>query len=343
MPSIKDVAKRANVSTATVSYVLNNTGQVGAETRERVLQAVQELGYQASSSARSLRAQRSHLIGYSWHPTPPDQPSPILDSFLHSLGQAAADHGYHILAVPIQNEADELASYERLIRSQRVDGVVLGSTSFDDARISYLREQQFPFVAFGRANPEWDFAWVDVDGAAGTRLAVEHLVGLGHRRIGYLGWAGGSVAGDWRRRGYEEGLRAAGITPRPEWQFAGQQAYEDGYRAAQELLAQGASERPTALVCVSDVLAIGVLNAALDRGVRIPEELAITGFDNVPLSQYLRPGLTTLEQPIQEVGQVIMTDLLRIINGERLSDTERHRLLVPSLVVRGSTVGTTTP
>lgn len=337
VPTIKDVAQRAGVSTATVSYVLNDSAPVRPETRERVLEAARELGYRASSIARSLQAQRSHLVGYSWHYTPPDQPNPILDRFLHSLGQAAAKRGYHLLAFPVQTNEDELAAYEGFIRSQRVDGFVLSGTNFDDPRIAYLREQGFPFVAFGRANPEWDFPWVDVDGVAGLRQATAHLLALGHERIAFLGWAGRSAAGDWRRRGYEEALRAAGLPLDPAWQFSVVQSYEEGYRIGQQLLAAPPAMRPTALVCVSDVLAIGAMNGALDAGATIPGDLAITGFDDVPLAQYLRPGLTSLRQPITEVGEAMMLMLLRIVNGEQLAPAERHLLLQPELIVRGST------
>jgi DNA-binding LacI/PurR family transcriptional regulator len=274
------------------------------------------------------------MVGYSWTYTPPDQVNPILDRFLHSLGQAAAEAGYRILAAPGYTIEDEINNYEEFIKTRRVDGFVVSGTIFDDPRIAYLLEHDFPFVAFGRSNPEWDFPWVDVDGTAGTREATEHLLSLGHTRIVFLGWTGRSVAGSARLQGYEAAMEAADLAPRA---YFVPHSHEGGYTLAQKLLREPKNQRPTALVCVSDLIAIGAMNGALDLGVRIPDDLAVAGFDDAPMTQYLRPCLTTLRQPITEVGERITTMLLRVIDGETLTEDERHALLPPRLIVRRST------
>jgi len=179
MPTIKDVAKEASVSVATVSYVLNNSGSVSDGTRQRVLRAVEKLGYRPSVLAKGLQANESRMIGYSWHPVLPNQFDPILDKFIKSVADAAGRHDYHVLTFPCPRPYNETSVYREMVERDRVDGFILSNTNLDDRRIRYLLDVGFPFVAFGRSSPEWDFHWVDVDGSNGVELAVAHrLPGL---------------------------------------------------------------------------------------------------------------------------------------------------------------------
>jgi DNA-binding LacI/PurR family transcriptional regulator len=323
------------VSVATVSYVLNNTGAVSEATRQRVLQAVQELGYRPSVIARGLQARESRMIGYSWRPVPPNQFNPILEKFIHSMAEAAERHDFHVLTFPMSCRSDEVGAYRAMIESGRVDGFILPHTNLNDQRIRYLLDAGFPFVAFGRANPDWDFPWVDVDGADGMEQAVRHLLDLGHECIACLAWPEASLTGEYRMRGYRVAMARAGLEVRPAWIGRSENTYYAAYEAARPWLRLPPGERPTAVVALSDLMAIGVMNAAADAGLRVGRDLAVTGFDDAPVTDYLRPPLTSLRQPIAEVGELAVTMLIQLVDGETPSPAQV--LLKPRLIVRAST------
>lgn len=335
MPTIKDVAREADVSIATVSYVLNDSGAVGEATRRRVLQAVERLGYRASVIAQGLQARESRMIGYSWQPMSPDQFNPILEKFLHGMAEAAARHSYHVLAFPSIELSDEVAPYREMVERGRVDGFILSNTNLDDPRIRYLQRIDFPFVAFGRANPDWDFAWVDVDGALGVGQAVNHLLELGHRRIACLAWPEDSLTGQYRLDGYVQAMAKAGLTVREEWIVRTENYYQDAYRDCQIWLSMPATHRPTAIIALTDLMAMGVMNAAADAGLVVGRDLAVVGFDDSPIAGYLRPPLTSLRQPIAEIGERVVTMLIDLVAGGRPSPAQV--LLKPRLIVRDST------
>jgi len=333
--TIRDVARRAGTSTATVSYVLNDSRPVGAETRARVLRAVEELGYRPSVIARGLQARESRMIGYSWRPVPPDQFNPILEKFIHSMAEAAARHDYHVLTFPYPQPQDEVEVYREMIESGRVDGFIVPNTNLNDRRIRYLLDVDFPFVAFGRANPDWDFPWVDVDGADGVHQAVTHLLELGHRRIACLAWPEGSLTGQHRLQGYLDGMADAGLTVDPAWIMRIEYNYHNAYQAMQTWLALPPDRRPTAVVALSDLMAIGVMNAAAAAGLEVGRDLAVAGFDDAPITGYLRPPLTSLRQPITQVGELVVTMLIDLVHGRELDPAQI--LLSPRLIVRDST------
>jgi DNA-binding LacI/PurR family transcriptional regulator len=335
MPTIRDVAREAGVSIATVSYVLNDSGAVSEATRQRVLAVAERLGYRASAIAKGLRARESRMIGYSWRPLPPDQLNPILEKFLHSMAEAAARHDYHVLAFPPPNPASEIDVYRDMAGRDRVDGFILSDTNRDDQRIRYLADAGVPFVAFGRANPDWDFCWVDVDGADGLDQAVTHLLDLGHRRIGCLAWPEDSLTGSYRMEGYRRGLARADISIDPAWILRAENNYEDAYRCTQVWLGAAPERRPTAVVAMSDLMAMGVMNAIADAGLKVGPEFGVVGFDDIPVTGYLRPPLTSVRQPIASVGDQVVSMLVDLVHGERPSPAQV--LLKPRLVIRDST------
>lgn len=335
MATIKDVAREAGVSIATVSYVLNDSGSVSEATRQRVLQAVQKLGYRPSVIARGLQARQSRMIGYSWQPLPPNQFNPILEKFIHSMAEAAERHDYHVLTFPSPTVSEEVAAYEEMIETGRVDGFILSNTNLHDPRIRHLLDVGFPFVAFGRANPDWDFAWVDVDGTDGVRQAVNHLLELGHRRIACLAWPEASLTGQYRLQGYHSAMAEAGLTVDPAWVIRIENDYYQAYQATQTWLGLPADRRPTAVVAISDLMAMGAMNAIADAGLQVGPDLAVVGFDDAPITGYLRPPLTSLRQPIAEVGELTVTMLIDLVRGEKPDPAQV--LLKPRLIVRDST------
>jgi DNA-binding LacI/PurR family transcriptional regulator len=335
MPTIKDVAKEAGVSIATVSYVLNDSGAVSESTRQRVLQAVEKLGYRPSVIAKGLQARESRMIGYSWRPVPPNQFNPVLEKFIHSMAEAAVRHDYHVLTFPCPEPYDEVDVYREMVKNGRVDGFILPNTNLNDHRIRYLLDEGFPFVAFGRSNPEWAFPWVDVDGADGVKQAVAHLLELGHQRIACLAWPEASLTGQYRLDGYREAMRSAGLQVDPTWIIRIENDYYHAYQSTQTWLDLPTVRRPTAVVALTDLMAIGVINAATDAGMTVGQDLSVVGFDDAPITGYLRPSLTSLRQPIAEVGEWVVTMLIDLVRGQTPSPAQV--LLKPRLIVRAST------
>ena len=334
--TIKEVAQRAGVSYQTVSKLLNGQVQLAPATQARILEAVRELNYRPLYSARSLRSQRSRTLGYSWTPTPSDQANQILDTLLQSMLLAAEAEEYHLLCFPHHPEPGrQLGSYIELYETGRVDGFILSSIEYNDPRVLYLIEHSVPFVAFGRSNAGIDFPCIDVDGGLGLRMAVQHLLSLGHRRIAALAWPDTSRVGNNRLEGYFNALIETGIQPPAAWIRRGEGRVAFGEYAAAELLDLPASQRPTAIVALNDPMAIGAMRTAGRRGLQVGADLAVTGFDDTPLAYYIQPSLTSVRQPIWEIGQRLIRLMLDLLPSNPPAQPS-CTLLAPELIVRAS-------
>jgi DNA-binding LacI/PurR family transcriptional regulator len=329
--TIRDVSDRARVSIGTVSNVLNAPHLVAEETRRRVLEAVEELDYRPSRAARSLAGRRTHLVAYHL-PEPLDGGSPTLDAFLHRLVTTAAVYGLEVVIFAPRPGQSEVSALREVIARKGVDGFILSNTNYDDPRIDELLSRGFPFVTFGRSDRADEFAWVDVDGAAGTAAMVAHLVGMGHRRIAMVAWPPGSESGDGRAEGFFTGCAAAGIEPGPF--IRAENTLNEGRRAFRQVM--NAAEPPTAIVAVQDTLAFGLMSEAIREGMVVGRDLAVTGFDDIPAAALTTPPLTSVRQPIAEVGQVLVDLLVGQIEG---GIEPGHRLLAPELVIRQSCGG----
>lgn len=341
--TIRDVAKLANVSIATVSYVLNDSHAVSETTRQRVQAAVVALGYRPNITARNLQSSKTHLIGYAWHVMQPPMVNSVLDRFTYWMAQAVEERGYHTLTFA-QSPDDLRKAYDDLIDTGRVDGFIVSHTNRNDPRIKHLIERKIPFASFGRANTRWNFPYVDTDGRRGIYLAVQHLTGLGHQQIAIVGWPEGSLSGDARMLGYFDGLDAAGLTPAPDLIIRTENYSEDGTRAAATLMALPASDRPTAIVCLSDMIAFGVMHYLHDFGYQIGQDVAVTGFDDEPLSPYWRPPLTSLRQPIEQIADRLADLVIGQIEGRiGVHDPVAHEAIAPDLIVRASSDPTQPP
>jgi DNA-binding LacI/PurR family transcriptional regulator len=333
--TLKQVAARASVSYQTVSKVLNKQTQVSKDTEHRILDAVRELGYRPNQIARNMRAKRSFMIGYSWAQTSPDQVNHILDQFLSSMVQEAEAAGYHLLPFPFREGNGLVDAYRELIDTGRVDGFVLSSVNYNDPRISFLLERKFPFVTFGRSNPELDFPSVDVDGYDGLCQAMQYLFSRGHQRIAAIGWPEDSRVGNERMRGYFESMQNAGLRIHPEWIERGEGTFEFGREAASRFLRLPSNDKPSAIVTLNDTQAIGAFHAAREHGVEVGRDIAVIGFDDAPMSQYLFPALTTVRQPIHEAGRKCVEILVSLLKGEE--PATHHILVPPELIIRAST------
>jgi DNA-binding LacI/PurR family transcriptional regulator len=332
--TLKDVAAKVGVSYQTVSKVLNGQAQVAPDTEERIWQVVQEMDYRPNVSARNLRTQAINLLGCAWAQTLQGAWRPVLNRFLHSVIDAAEREGYLTAFFAGPGGQVGTQSYADLYLQRQVAGFILADTLPDDPRISFLIDNQIPFAAFGQANSDWDFCWVDVDGYDGIRQIMHHVHERGHCKVGFITWDDYSKTGMFREKGYCDGLEAIGQGFDPNWIFRGNDSALTGQKGLTALMSLPPARRPTAIVCVSDHIAIGAVNAALAHGLQVGKDIAITGYDDVSISRYLYPPLTTVSQPIGEVGGLVIDLLLRQIHDKPL--TQKTYLLKPELVVRES-------
>jgi DNA-binding LacI/PurR family transcriptional regulator len=332
--TLKEVAAQAGVSYQTVSKVLNHKVQVSPETESKIWEAARALGYQPNQLARSLRSQRSCLIGYSWFPVPPEHHNPIIDQFVQSMLNAVEGTGYNLLCFRQPPGATPVDAYRELVDSHRVDAFVLTDVEYHDPRVAFLNGRRFPFVAFGRTDAELDIPFVDVDGALGIRQVVRHLIERGHHKIGVLTWPEGSRVGEDRMEGYFTALHDAGITPQREWIMRGDGIFNFGYETALRWLDLSSGIRPTAVVAFNDYMAIGVKQAIEERGLQVGVDMAITGFDDTPLVKYLTPPLTSVRQPIWEIGQRIVSMIVDLLEERPL--LYRRLIMQPELIIRQS-------
>lgn len=333
--TLKHVAVKAGVSYQTVSKVLNGQIKVTRETEERIHRAAKELGYKPNYTARSLRSRRSNTIGYCWTPAPFNHTNPVLDHFLQAMLLSAKQRGYYILCFPYYSDLDRLIeSYNELIDTSRVDGFILSNVEYNDARIHCLLERDFPFAAFGQTHTGEVYPHIDVDNTAGMCISVQHLLDQGHRKIAILAWPEDSRVGNDRMAGYLKTMKAAGITPLPEWICRGVGETGFGQSATQKLMALPEDIRPTAIAAVNDYMALGAMNAIFEVGLRVGEDIAVVGYDDSPLVQHLHPPLSSIRQPIAQIGQMLIDMLLEVIQGKPFSP--EGVLVPPQLIVRAS-------
>jgi DNA-binding LacI/PurR family transcriptional regulator len=332
-PSLETVAQRAGVSRQTVSNVLNSPQLVRPETIARVRAAIEETGYRPHRAARTLRSGRSHLIAARMHAPMDGINGAVLDSFLHALTSRAEQRDYRVLLYTAEDDAQEIAAYDELLSDFDLDAFVLANTHQDDARTTWLAERGAPFVTFGRPwGAEATHGWVDVDGAAGVYDATRHLIRRGHRRIAFVGWPEGSGVGDDRRSGYvsacaEEKLDISGLTRSVEDSLA------TGRAAGAELL--NLSSAPTAIVCVSDSLALGVWTEITARGLTPGADVAVIGFDDTPTASVI--GMSSIAQPVGDIAEASLDLLTQALDGTPDGTAAAKQLLLPpSLVVRAS-------
>jgi DNA-binding LacI/PurR family transcriptional regulator len=328
--TIRDVAAYAGVSVTTVSYVINNNPLTKPATRQRVRNAIRELGYHPNVTARNLKTNETRLIGYAWHvPEDPVRRNPLLDLFLYELAQYAESQGYHILTFT-QAHQDGIKPYEDLINTNRVDGFILSDLTYGDSRVKHLMDRQVPFAAYGKANGEDGFPYVDVDGKRGIQLAIEHLVSKGHERIGLISWPDGFRIGDLRTQGYYEAMQMANLPIREHWIAHSPNTLQQAFQAASQILAS--KPRPTAIVCANDVMAFGAKRYIESLGLEVGTDVSLTGYDDTPVAELI--DLTSIAQPITLIASKIIDLLLAEINHQR--PAEHHLMLEPSLVVRES-------
>jgi DNA-binding LacI/PurR family transcriptional regulator len=329
-----DIADLAEVAKGTVSYALNNSDLIKPATRQKVLDAAQALGYRLNITARNLKTHRAGIVGYSWHVADdPSRMNNLLDRFIYRVTTAAEAHHYHLLTFiqPPEN-ADQV--YETLISTSRVDGFIISDVTYHDPRIARLSAMRAPLAAFGGMYvDDADFAYVDVNSKQGIDMAVNHLLAQGHERIGLITYLPGLPFGDAREAGYREAMARAGIRVPDDWIVYTPNILRSAAVAAHKLMTARFS--PSAIVCTNDLMAFGARSYLYESGLRIPDDVALTGYDDDPTSEFL--GITSVHQPIDEIARLLFDILLGEINQEPLAT--RQVVLAPELIVRQSTLG----
>lgn len=333
-PTSHDVARLAGVSRTTVSLVLNNVPDIhmSRETRERVQDVARRLNYYPDVSARRLARGKSRTLALVWHRGPDETyRDSFLPGFLRGITRAAHHFGYHLLFRPM--EPDEPSrSYVELARGRYTDGLILSGPRSDDIELVELHQDGFPLVLHGQF-PGTTIPSVDVDNVRGARTAVEHLLSLGHRRIGMITNAPlAYTASQQRLEGYRQALAQAGIACRQDLIVEGNFDERSGQVAIGRLV--GLTTRPSAVFIASDTVAIGALRTLRDCGLRVPQDMAVVGFDDIAAARYLTPALTTVDVPAFGLGWCAADLLIRIIEGD--PPRQPQVLLETELVVRES-------
>lgn len=329
--TLKTIAQEAGLSITTVSRALAGYHDVSPETRQRVIAIAEQLGYQPNLAARHLRSKQTHTIGMVI-PLTTYYSDPFFMELLSGVGRQAAEYGYDLLLSAKQAGEEELIAYRRMVASSRIDGVIVARVWRDDPRIAFLQQAHHPFVAFGRSN-DGDYPYIEVDGVSGMRQLIRHLVERGHQRIALILSPANLAFTAVRYEGYLQGLAEAGLPIRQDYLVEGDLSQESGCAAAQCLLAL--PDPPTAIVACNDAMAIGAIQVARARGLKVGCDLAIAGFDDVPMAARADPPLTTVRQPIYDIGRQALDMLIRVIRHEPLE--EPHVLITPELIVREST------
>lgn len=329
-PTIADVARVAGVSKGLVSFALNDRPGVAAPTRERILAVAHDLGWTPSLRARSLSTDRAFALGIVIARNPEILSSdPFFPALIAGIETALAPVGQALVLSMVGDAEAEAASYRQLAAHDRVDGVIITDLRRDDPRLALIDELGLAAVTLGRPDVPSPFASVSLDDAPGIRAAVHHLAKLGHNRIAHVAGPSTMLHGARRREAFSSALVELGLTADlvVETDFSA----VDGARATRELLSL--PDRPTAIVYSNDPMAIAGMGVAQREGLRIPEDLSITGFDDSDVGRHINPSLTTVSTAAQTWGEAAATTLLRVIAGDLVEDIE---LSPARLVVRGS-------
>ncbi|MBX6382339.1 MAG: LacI family DNA-binding transcriptional regulator [Microbispora sp.] len=332
MATIRELARLCGVSPATVSRVFNNPGVVNAKTREQVLRMARQIGYLPNQSARTLATKKSFMVGLVWDTDHrrPGWRHPFFQEILIGLKTALSGRGYHLLMLATSGEKSHDA-YVRAVRRHNLDGVVMIDSGTWDPSLRRLAESGVPCVGLDRPVRGPRATYVTSDNVGGARLAVRHLHERGRRAIATITGPAHTRPGAERLRGYREELSRLGLPQRPEFVVEGDFYLSGGHAAMRRLLA--ADDRPDAVFVAGDEMAVGALHAIAEAGLKVPEDIALVGFDDIEVAALMSPGLTTIAQDKAGFGTAAAEAVVAMING---ADAPPPRILPTRLVVRGS-------
>jgi LacI family repressor for deo operon, udp, cdd, tsx, nupC, and nupG len=329
LATIEDVAAIAGVSIATVSRAINEPTKVADETRRRVNEAIARTGYTTNAMARSLRMRRSNMILI----LAPDVGDPNFSNILVGLETEASKRGYGVLIGNTQNDATRETDYLRFISSNQADGLILFTGHLPYGFGSEGGESRLPpIVAVNEPVPNSDVPFVGVDNFEGARIAAEHLISQGHRRIAFIGHSTSKAVNQLREQGYRAALQGAGLAVDPRLILDGDGTTESGRAAAEQMFVRDVL--PTAFLCVNDATALGVIISLNARKYDLPRQFSVMGFDDISFASFVTPSLTTMKQPRLKIGEEAMDLLLALLEGKPPRRSEV--LLRAELIVRNS-------
>lgn len=333
--TIKDIAERAGVTHSTVSRALHNSPLISAETTERVHKVALELGYLPSAAARSLKTHQTHALGVVLSSID----DPFFSEILQGIEDVAQANGYSLFIAASQRDPLREQTIVRAMREHSVDGVIICSTSFSVSQGHSLVQVGVPIVVINNEAAE-DYRYsIYHDDVDGTRQIARHLIELGHRKIAYLGNALSGRTTLARLNGFRQEMDAAALPIPPEYFLQAPGGGPEQGLAGLDLLLD-LPDRPTALICFNDMMAIGVLKGLQQLGIQVPAEFSVTGFDNIVFSTYTNPPLTTFDQPKRSIGAKAAEQLLTLLHspaGENDPNLPRIQMLQGRLLVRKST------
>ncbi|MBL0406962.1 LacI family DNA-binding transcriptional regulator [Microvirga aerilata] len=327
---IQDVARLADVSTATVSRALATPERVSPEARARVLEAIAKTGYVPNPAARTLRSQKTYMVLVVL----PDLSNTFFSKILRGIEETLFEAGYGMIISDLDGSPAKEAHFAAFTAAGRVDGaILLNGHLFGQSRDGEGQPARItiPLVALCEAIPGADIPQIEIDNRAAASRMTQHLAGLGHSSIAYVSGPAINVLERERFQGFKEGLQAAGLPYDPALVIPGDYTIEAGVAAGERLVAQ--ATRPTAVFCTSDEMAIGLMRTVLSAGLRVPEDISVAGFDDIDFAAVAEPSLTTIRQPRRELGQAAATALIDLLQGRT---TPKRIRLETELVVRDS-------
>lgn len=324
--TIKDVARKANVSISTVSRVINRSKPVSDEVKKRVLEVIEEIGYTPNPVARNLVMKKSHLIGV----IVPDIASFYIGELLAAAEEIAKTYGYELILCNSYGELKQELRYLELLKNKQVEGIIFMTYRLRDKHKAFIKNNKLPVIMVNRDGREIDVPTVSVDHYQATYDMVEYLIKNGHEKISLIrNGQTQDVFGIDQLKGYKDALEENNIEYDESCVFTGRFLAENAYKAVEQMILE--KNVPTAIVATSDITAIGAMNALFDNGYKVPEHVSVVSFYDTKLAKLYRPKLTTIKQPIYDIGALAVRRLIKIIKGE---NEENDILIMPHELVK---------
>jgi LacI family transcriptional regulator len=331
-PTIRDVAKKLNLSITTVSRALDGYDDVAEQTRQLVIQTAKQMDYVPNRAARQLRLQKAETMGFIIPSISKRFDEAFFTEFIAGLGEELTTRNFDLLVSNATTEESERHLYHRWVNSHKVDGFILNGVHKDDWRVNYLAQEEIPFVALGKSRDGLDYPCIRIEGADAYLSLVQHIQENGFSRFAFVGGPNNLMDHVERVQWFKSALKKCGLEVDRDKIVSTDMSSTGGYEATRELLTR--SMPPDAILCVNDEIAFGALHAAHEQGFMIGKDIAIAGFDGVQDAKHTEPPLTTLDIPVFDIARQLVDMLLRTIEGETI---ESPFFITPKLLIRPST------